>query len=186
MTETEPAKADQRHQGRTIHTTRSSYREAILEHLFTGALLKTLWRRGVHAEVLRPFVDDAGYDLVVDANRIIRHIQLKSSFLHAKTSEQKVHQHLGCKPSGCVVWLRFDEKTLRLEEYLWFGAAPGDPLPDLSRFKVARHTKRDASGRKAERPMVRVIPKAKFDRIPNMDQLAQRLFGLDQPNLPIP
>ena len=179
VTETEPTQTDQSQQGRTIHTTRSSYREAVLEHLFTGALLKTLWRRGVHAEVLRPFVDDAGYDLVVDANCVIRHIQLKSSFLHATTSEQRVHQDLGRKPSGCVVWLRFDEATLRLDEYLWFGAAPGHRLPDLSRFKVARHTKGDASGRKAERPMVRVIPKGKFDRIPNMDQLAQRLFGLD-------
>ena len=78
-----------------IHNIRSSYREAVLEHLFVGELLRVLWLRGVHGEVLRPFVDDAGYDLVVDANRITRHIQLKSSFLHATTARQKVHQDLG-------------------------------------------------------------------------------------------
>ena len=181
MTKTDPTEpeTDQNQVGRGIHTTRSSYREAVLEHLFTGALLQTLWLRRVHAEVLRPFVDDAGYDLVVDANRITRHIQLKSSFLHATTAEQKVHQHLGLKPSGCVVWLRFDEATLQLDEYLWFGNAPGHRLPDLSGFKVARHTKGDARGLKAERPMVRVIPKGQFVRIPTMDQLTERLFGLD-------
>lgn len=181
MTKTDPTEpeTDRNQVGREIHTTRSSYREAVLEHLFTGALLQTLWLRRVHAEVLRPFVDDAGYDLVVDANRITRHIQLKSSFLHATTARQTVHQHLGLKPSGCVVWLRFDEATLQLDEYLWFGNAPGHRLPDLSGFKVARHTKGDARGLKAERPMVRVIPKGQFVRIPTMDQLAERLFGLD-------
>ncbi len=160
-----------------IHTTRSSYREAVLEHLFTGELLRTLWLRGVHAEVLRPFVDDAGYDLVVHANRITRHIQLKSSFWRAKTARQKVHQQLGLKPSGCVVWLRFHEATLQFEEYLWFGNPPGDPLPDLSRFAIARHTKGDASGRKAERPAIRVIPKGRFVSISTMEQLAEKLFG---------
>lgn len=71
MTETDPTGpvTDQNQMSRTIHTTRSSYREAVLEHLFTGALLQTLWLRRVHAEVLGPFVNDAGYDLVVDAIR---------------------------------------------------------------------------------------------------------------------
>ena len=116
------------------HTTQSSYRETVLEHLFVGELLRTLWLRGIHAEVLRPTADDAGYDRVVDANGTLRHIQLKSSFSTATTARQKVHQHLGLKPSGCVVWLRFEESTLRFNEYLWFGGLPGEPLPDLSAF----------------------------------------------------
>ena len=67
MPETDPTEpvTDRNQMSRAIHTTRSSYREAVLEHLFTGALLQTRWLRRVHAEVLRPSVDDAGYDLVV-------------------------------------------------------------------------------------------------------------------------
>ena len=160
-----------------INTTWSSYREAVLEHLFVGELLRTLWLQGVHAEVLRPFVDDAGYDLVVDANRITRHIQLKSSFQHATTARQKVHQNLGLKPSGCIVWLRFNEATLCFHEYLWFGNPPGQPLPNLCGFDIAKQTKGNASGWKAPIPSMRVIPKGQFVRISNMNQLAETLFG---------
>ena len=160
-----------------INNTWSSYREAVLEHLFVGELLRTLWLRGIHAEVLRPFVDDAGYDLVVDANRVTRHIQLKSSFQHAATKQQKVRQDLELKPNGCIVWLQFNEATLCFHEYLWFGNPPGQPLPNLCEFKIAKNSKGDASGRKAPIPSMRMIPKGKFDRISTMNQLAETLFG---------
>lgn len=46
------------------HSQKSSYREMLLEHLFVGELLKLLWLSGIHdIEVLKPQVDDAGYDL---------------------------------------------------------------------------------------------------------------------------
>ena len=103
----------------TIHSSYSSAREKLLEHVFVGELLGALWRRGEHrAEVLRPEVDSGGYDLVVVANGIVRHIQLKASHLGAKTDEVSVSTALAVKPSGCVVWIRFDADTMRTRPVL--------------------------------------------------------------------
>lgn len=159
------------------HYTHSSYRETVVEHLFVGELLRVLWMRGPeHAEVLRPQVDDAGYDVVIEANSTIRHIQLKSSSLTAKTSRQQVHQGLAGKPSGCIIWVRFDDQ-MRLGPFLWFGAEPGQPLPELASFSIAKHTKANASGHKAERPNKRVIPKGRFRVIDDIEGVADALFG---------
>lgn len=58
---------------------RSSHREALLEHLFAGEIMRRLWIAGVERlEVLKPQVDDSGYALVLEAGSIVRHIQLKS------------------------------------------------------------------------------------------------------------
>ena len=45
----------------------SSYRERLIEHLFVGEVLRDLWISGVaEVEVLRPEVDSAGYDVVME------------------------------------------------------------------------------------------------------------------------
>ncbi len=163
----------------TAHTRQSSYREALLEHLFIGAILSHLWRNGpIAAEVMKPQVDDAGYDIVIEVNSLIRHIQLKSSFIGARTASQKIHLRLAEKPSGCVIWIWFDANTLDLGPFLWFGDEPGKPLPDLSGYKVARHTKGDATGRKAERPMLRVVSKGKFRALTSVADVVAALFGV--------
>jgi hypothetical protein len=139
-----------------IHSEHSSYREKLLEHLFIGEVLRHLWCRGVTcAEFLRPEVDSGGYDLVIACNRVIRHVQLKSSFRDASTGRQNVNVRLAEKPGGCVVWVVFDARTLALGPFLWFGGPPGQPLPDISSHPVARHTKGNAEGVKAERPNIR-------------------------------
>ena len=60
----------------TLHST---FREAVLEHLLLGELLSPFWLAGMHAEVLEPNVDDAGYDVLIGAKGIMRHIQCKAS-----------------------------------------------------------------------------------------------------------
>lgn len=168
----------------SAHRDQSSYREALLEHLFVSAILKHLWQNGpIAAEVMKPQVDDAGYDIVIEVNSVLRHIQLKSSFTGATTSSQKVHLKLGEKTSGCVIWIRFNKETLELGPFLWFGGEPGKPLPDISNFKVARHTKGDATGRKAERQTMRVVTKGKFTEIKTIADLVAVLFGdIKQPD----
>src|SRR5262245_47737219 len=139
-------------QSMAVHSEHSSYREKLLEHLFIGDLLRYLWLQGVTtAEFLRPEVDSGGYDLVISCDSVIRHVQMKASHRGAATSRQNVSFRLAEKPSGCVVWLRFDADTLDLGPFLWFGGEPGKPLPDIRVFPVARHTKGNAQGVKAAR-----------------------------------
>lgn len=154
----------------------SSYRERMLEHIFVGELLRQMWLKGMHeVEVLRAEVDGAGYDLVLESKDVVRHVQLKARRSKGKRATVGLNVKLADKPSGCVVWFDFDE-SLNLGPFLWFGAAPGEPLPDLGK-KVGRHTKGDSTGKKAARPNIREVPRSKFTRVANMTLLIARLFG---------
>ena len=156
----------------------SSYREILIEHLFVGEIMRRLWlRRITQFEVLKPQVDDSGYDLVLEANGVVRHVQLKSSFDEARTRSVKASLKLLAKPSACVIWVRFDPKTMALGPFLWFGSAPGEPMPAIHELKVAKHTRANAKGIKQERPNQRFIPKSRFERIAGFDDLVTRLFG---------
>ena len=160
------------------HFIRSSYRERLIEHLFVGELLKHSWlERGCRLEVGRPEVDNSGYDLIVEEDGVIRHLQLKASSREARTAKQNVHTALGIKPSGVVVWIQFDAETLELGPFLVFGGSSGEPLPDLSGFKVARHTKGTAEGIKAERPAIRQVPKSHFTKYESAVEVYEALFG---------
>jgi len=109
----------------TRDTHDSTQRELLIEHLFVGELMKAMWRGGFsNIEVSKPQADNSGYDLVLETGKVIRHVQLKSSHRLAKTANQKVHVALESKPSGCVIWVRFDAQTLELGPFLWFGGRP--------------------------------------------------------------
>lgn len=67
------------------HTNHSSFREKLIEHIFVGEILKLSWLQGDCAiEIARPEVDNSGYDLIAEHLGLIRHIQLKSSFVGSK------------------------------------------------------------------------------------------------------
>lgn len=160
------------------HAENSSYRERLLEHLFIGELLQLSWKSGDCAlEISKPEVDRSGYDLIAEANAVIRHIQLKATFIGSKTRSQKVHTSLEGKPSGCVVLIHFDKESLELGPYLFFGGSPGEPLPSLASHKIARHTKGNALGVKAERPNIRTVPNSAFSKIGTVQELYVQLFG---------
>jgi hypothetical protein len=158
------------------HSHQSSTREKVLEHLFVGDLLRCLWRRGVRdVEVLRPEVDKGGYDVVLESQGVIRHVQLKSSHRTAKTREVGINTVLAQKPSGCVIWILFDPAAMELGPFLWFGGRPGSRLPALG-DRVGKHSKGDSTGRKAERPAIRMLRRQAFDILPSMDAVAAALF----------
>ena len=162
----------------SLHSSHSSFREKLLEHLFIAELLKKSWKTGrCDIEVANSEVDSKGYDLIVEAEGILWHIQLKSTMLGGKAANQKIHQSLSSKPSGCVVWMFFDDVSLQVDHYLFFGGAPGEKLPSLG-DKVAKHTKGNADGKKLERPMIRQLPKGSFTRVDTFEQLYERLFVL--------
>jgi hypothetical protein len=160
------------------HSENSSYREKLVEHLFVGELLKLSWQNGDCAlEIASPEVDNSGYDIIVELNGVVRHIQLKASYVGGKTARQKVHRKLASKPSGCVVWVYFNESTLELGPFLFFGGAPGTPLPSLDAMKIAKHMKGDQDGFKAERPNIRELNKGHFVSYSSVKEIYGVLFG---------
>ncbi len=159
------------------HSLHSSQREVLLEHLFTGEVMRQLWRAGVYdLEVLKPQVDDGGYDLVFETSSIVRHVQLKSTKRESKVSYVNVNLRLAAKPSGCVLIIKFDDE-LRLGPFYWFGAAPGERLPDIRSFKVAKQTRANSQGTKGERPNVRMVPLSKFQKLDKIEDVIECLFG---------
>ncbi|MDQ3060235.1 MAG: hypothetical protein M3R45_12085 [Pseudomonadota bacterium] len=164
----------------TQHTHFSSYREKLIEHLFLGELLKLSWLKyKCSLEIARPEVDNSGYDAIVEANGIVRHIQIKASIIAGKTASQKIHLKLAEKPSACVLWIYFNEETMQLGPYLYFGALePGKPMDSLASRKMAKHTKGNKDGFKAERENLRVLPKGAFTKLSSVEEVYEQLFGV--------
>jgi len=161
-----------------LNTHQSVYRERLLEHLLIGDLLKYSWlHAGATLEVSQPSIDRSGHDVVLEANGVTRHVQLKSSSRNATTAHQKVHLRLLGKPSGCVIWSRFDADSMTLGPFLFFGGEPGARLPSLADFPTAKHTKADAAGVKKERPNLRVVPISRFQLVADIPGLYAMLFG---------
>lgn len=159
------------------HFLHSTYREKALEHLFIGECLRRLWTLGHYeVEVLQADVDAAGYDLVMEANGHIRHIQLKSSL--QSNRPQNVNAKLMDKPSGCVVWKICNPNSLEIERFYWFGGEPGLPLPDLTGFKLAKNTRGDATGEKKQRQNTYKVRPSQFQLLDGYDSLLSRLFDI--------
>jgi hypothetical protein len=152
-------------------------REQALGHLFLGQLLAFMWGNGrLDIEVLKSEVDRGGYDVVLEANGVIRHVQLKSSFRGSKVREVDVSTKLLRKPGGCILWLEFDHENLSIERFYWFGGRAGSPLPDLG-LRVARHSKGNSIGEKNERPIHRVLTRGRFETLTNIGAVVEKLFG---------
>ena len=143
--------------------------------------MRTLWLYDVAEDlgVLRPEIDCQGYDLVLEMGEIVRHVQLKTSSRSSKTLVQRVQTALVKRPSGCVIWVKFEPETLKLGPFFWFGGEPGCKLQEISDFKVAKHTRGDAQGKKHERPNVRLVHQRSFIKLDSMLEVANRLFGLN-------
>jgi hypothetical protein len=83
----------------------STLRERIVEHLFVGEALRSLWRLGVYdVEVLRCEFDAHGYDLVMARGRVIRHIQMKTGKTE-RPGAISLPLALAATPSGCALWI---------------------------------------------------------------------------------
>ncbi|EEY50057.1 hypothetical protein VIH_003068 [Vibrio cholerae CT 5369-93] len=109
---------------------------------------------------------------------VIRHVQLKTSHIGSNTARQKIHVALANKLSGCIVWVYFNEATMDLGPFLYFGDKPNKKLPDISDFPVAKHTKGNADGIKNERPSIKVVSKSKFTVLNTIEELYETLFKI--------
>lgn len=153
----------------------SSLRESIVEHIFVGEILRQLWCRGRYkVEILKPQVDNAGYDLAIACNSTLWHIQLKSTNEDGKRNSVNVSLELTNKPKWCVIWI-FIDKDLGFKSFRWFGSDSGQFIEED--FKKTTHTKGDSTGHKAKRPGYREVPRSKFKKL-TKDEVIERLFGL--------
>ena len=171
-TDLSPAKSET-----SAHSFDSSLREQALGHIFLGQLLAFMWRNGGRdIEVLKSEVDRGGYDVVLESNGIIRHIQLKSSFRGSKVREVDVSTKLLRKPGGCILWLEFDRETLAIERFYWFGGKAGNGLPNLGE-RISRHSKGNSKGEKNERLGHRVVAKGDFQMLADIREVVEKQFG---------
>lgn len=165
----------------------SMLRELIIEHLFVGQGLRKFWRCGItDVEVARSEIDAFGYDLVMNRGEVVRHIQLKTMKVGGRAREVKVSLKLMEKPSGCVVWIVVDPGRLDMRSFLWFGDAPGQRLPDISHFKIARHSKGNSTGAKNERKDHRWVKRSSFEKLGTLDDVLGKLFGALPEEMPAP
>ncbi|MCW1401605.1 hypothetical protein OKA06_04425 [Novosphingobium sp. MW5] len=154
----------------------STAREKVLEHRLLSELAVIMLQRGVSLDILRSEYDAQGHDVVLEAGGIIRHVQLKASREGGKRRHVDINVRLRARPSGCVVWMSYDPAALAITALRWLGDDPGEPLPELG-SKVTRHSKGDSAGSKGQRPALRNVGIAKFERLDGLSALADRLFG---------
>ena len=164
---------------RTTLSTHSSFYEQLIEHLFISEVLQEMrFRFDQWPEVLKAETDASGYDIVIESNNFIRHIQLKTSIIGASKTSVNLNTALSEKPSGCAIWIEWQiNKQNRIEmQYLFFGNLPGQPLPDISAHTIGKHSKANALGEKCERPAMRIVKKTEFCCLNSITELVQRLF----------
>lgn len=159
----------------------SSLTESLLEYRFLAELSAYLARFDTAIEVLRSDVDRTGHDIVLEANGVLRHVQLKATVAGGKRANVTVNNALALKPSGCIIWMTYDPVSFMITGMRWFGGTPAMPLPATG-DRIARHSKANADGVKSERAQHRVIAGGKFDRMSGLPQLAERMFGLVDPD----
>ena len=156
------------------HSYYSSRREKILESLFSGEVLRELWRRGVYeVDLLHSDIDASGYDLVLELPHGVRHIQLKASTKRkAITANAKICD----RPSGCIVVMIVSEDNLCFEEFLWLGDSLNQPCLDIRMMPKARHTKGNSLGVKTTRQDTNRVSVGKFERLESFGSLVDRLL----------
>lgn len=150
--------------------------EQVLEYRFLADLTAELLRRGMRFEVLRGDCDLDGYDLAIEANGVLRHIQLKTLAKDSSTARVPVNTRLAHKPSACIIWMSYDPQTWQLTRWRWLGGKPGRPLPDVG-DRAARHSRANSLGIKRVRPEIRMVPKGRFTLIDTIGEIADLLFG---------
>jgi hypothetical protein len=110
----------------------SRYVENIIEHAFLSEVLQHCWFiRKHYVEVIRPEVDGAGYDVVLEANNRIRHIQLRAIAAGGAGRPRKpILARLRDHPDPCVIRISWsvNPKTCRIVlRYRYSGRANWPP-----------------------------------------------------------
>jgi hypothetical protein len=159
------------------HSHHSTLRERIVEHVFVGEALRSLWRRGiVDVEVLRSEFDAFGYDLVMVRGPVIRHIQLKTG-TSKKPGTVSLALALGERPSGCAIWIRVAKNDLSMGPYFFFGSGPGQPLPPIADYPIPKRSTHTKERLRPDRTNHRNVPGDQFRCVNTLDEVLDELLG---------
>src|SRR3546814_20326191 len=119
-----------------------------------------LLRAKTPLEVLRSEFDGHGYDIVVEAKGVLRHIQFKHSRADSKVRRQKVNVALTQNPGGCVLWSMVDRINMGEGPLSWLGGEPGTELRNIYN-KVTRHNKEAQQDHKPPRDATPILNQGK-------------------------
>lgn len=159
----------------------SLYFEKIIEHRFISDIMTYCWyKKGTTLEIIHAEIDTNGYDLIISYNNCNRYIQLKTSEEGGSTSTQKINLSLINKENPCIIWIirnyNKDKNDFNLK-YLFWGSNVDESLPDIGKYKTAKHTKANSIGIKKYRQNTKIIPKRDFIEINSFEQLFEKLFS---------
>ena len=163
----------------------SSYRESLLEQVFTAEVIQACWLSLPPLEIAHAMVDSAGYDLVVSCGRVTRHIQLKA----VRRARVSAHRDLANKPAGCCVLLlrsstdagTAGEPRVTLRYRYVGGKTPLEPFtldPEWPPAKKTMHSKtEDGQWVKKEKEHHVLVPRSAFSAETGIAELVTALFG---------
>lgn len=158
-----------------LRTHNSSLIAKILEYQLLGAIGAELLARGTILEILRTDVDADGHDVVLEANGVVRHIQLKARVQGGATRKVSCHTRLKTKPSGCIVSVTYDPATYQAVGYAVFGSVAGEALADPGNA-VTRRATHNKGGERPLRLDHRDISYSRFLKIARVPDLVDWLF----------
>lgn len=149
----------------------SSYIEKIIEHIFLSEILTIAWKMSKKKiNVIRPEVDNSGYDLILECNGIMKFIQLKSSSENIK--KQNINSKLFEKKEFAVILAIVDKEEMNIKEYYYYA----DKNIVVTKLKSAKHNKANSKGVKTERPNIKEIPNSGFVKLNSIMELLEKLF----------
>jgi hypothetical protein len=158
----------------------SLYFEKLVEHRFISDMMTyCLYKEGITLEIIHAEIDTNGYDLILSYKNINRYIQLKTSEEGSTTSSQKINLLITEKENPCIIWIirHYDNKMNDFRfKYLFWGSNRQELLPNIGKYKIAKHTKANSSGIKKQRQNIRIIPKGDFIEINSIEGLFEKLF----------
>ena len=153
--------------------------ELLIETTFLSELLQGVWfRRHQAVDVMHSTVDAFGYDVVLQCDDVVRHVQLKAKKRSSRTSRY-ANRTPSCASDRPVAWCALGSRGRREPhelDFLWYGSGPRDPLPELLGV-VSKHSHGNSQGVKWVRASMRDVELKDFDVVSDTAELCDRLFG---------
>ena len=160
----------------------SLYFEKLVEHRFISDMMTyCLYKKEIALEIIHAEIDTNGYDLILSYKNINRYIQLKTSEENSTTSSQKINLLITKKENPCIIWIirHYDNNINDFRfKYLFWGSNIKEPLPDIGKYRIAKHPKANSLGIKKLRPNIKEIPRKDFIEFNTIEKLFEKLFLL--------